>query len=91
MFVVGLALVPSAIAGTGSSLDGYGGNASTPVVQVKGAHATKTSTAAKPAAAKPAASGQLPFTGANLMWFVIAGGALVAVGVGLRMFGSDRS
>ena len=78
--LAGLWLVPSGLAADGSVLSGYGGSASTPVVKVQGA--------SQPAAQ---AGSTLPFTGLDLVWFAVAGGALVLVGLGLRRAGSDRS
>jgi hypothetical protein len=79
-----LFIVPSALAGGGSGavLSGYGGNASAAVVQVKGTQST---------APKATDAQSLPFTGAELMWFLVAGSVLVAVGAGLWRLGRERS
>jgi hypothetical protein len=95
--IAAFAAVPVALADSSTALDGYGSNAAKPVVQVKGTTSGKTSTgtpAAKPAA-KPAASSSgpstLPFTGADLVVFMVAGIALVSLGFGLRRLGKDES
>ena len=82
---VGLMLPATALADN-SVLGGYGGSAATPVIKVQGTAAQKSTPPARPAAT----SGTLPFTGMDLAWFVVAGGALLVVGAGLRRFGSER-
>ncbi len=98
-----LAAVPAALADSSTALDGYGSNAAKPVVQVKGTSSGKTSTGtpttAKPAAtpvATPAATASsgpatLPFTGSDLVIFMVAGVALVGLGLGLRRAGRDKT
>lgn len=73
-------LVPVGFGADGSLLSGYGGSASAPVVKVQDAVTPATQ-----------ASGTLPFTGLDIVWFTIAGGALVLVGLGIRRLGSDKS
>jgi hypothetical protein len=80
VLVAGLWLAPAAQSADRSVLEGYGGNASTPVIEVQSAN--------EPSA--PAGS-TLPFTGLDVVWFALAGGALVLVGLGVRRVGSDRS
>ena len=87
--VVAALMLPTAAFADNSVVGGYGGAASTPVIKVGSASPeVKVQGAAE---SKPATSGTLPFTGADLMWFVLAGGALLIVGVGLRKLGSERS
>jgi hypothetical protein len=86
--MVGLLLPTTALADD-SVLGGYGGAASTPVTKVEAA--TPAGQVQGASETKPATSGTLPFTGADLVWFVLAGGALLVVGVGLRKFGSERA
>lgn len=84
MALVGmLAVVPTALADNTSVVSGYGGQASKPVVVVKG-----ESTGTKPAAAGPST---LPFTGADLGVLVGAGGVLLALGLGMRRLGRDKA
>jgi hypothetical protein len=69
-------LVPAALAADSTVVSGYGGQGSTPVTQVQGASQSAST---------------LPFTGLDVVWFALAGGALVFVGFGLRRLGSNRS
>ena len=94
VLVVGL-LVPATALADNSVLNGYGGQASTPVIKVGKASPPATDVENAPVVqvkgASPATSGTLPFTGTDLVWFVLAGGALLVVGAGLRKFGNERS
>jgi len=85
VIVLGLSVVPSAFAVGGSVLDAYGGQGSAKVVKVKGATATTT------AAPANTTTGSLPFTGSDLVWSMVAGSALLVVGVGLRKLGRNES
>ena len=86
--MVGLLLPTSALADN-SVVSGYGGAASTPVTKVE--QAAPQGQVQGAAETKPATSGTLPVTGADLVWFVAAGGALLVVGFGLRKLGSERN
>jgi hypothetical protein len=87
--VVAALMLPTAALADNSVLGGYGGAASTPVIKV-GNSGTEVQVQGA-TESKPATSGTLPFTGADLVWFVLAGGALLIVGAGLRKFGSERN
>ena len=77
--VVGaLAAGPVALAGDSTVLTGYG-KTSDPVVQVKGTSESQ-----------PQESSTLPFTGSDLGLFVVAGAALVAVGLVGRRLGREK-
>jgi hypothetical protein len=78
-----LALSASAFAG-GAMSKGYGGS-SVPAAVVKkqtGNVKASVSKRTRPQTTVPTKS--LPFTGADLGWFALAGGVLVCLGVGLR-------
>lgn len=77
-----LLLTPAAFAGGGSVLSGYGGEASPSVVKVKTGPTTVS--------AVQGTQDTLPFTGADLGWIVVAGGALLVAGVAARRLGSDK-
>jgi hypothetical protein len=68
--VVAMILVPAALAGGGSSVSGYGGEAG--VIGTKVTSPTVHST------------GSLPFTGMNLAIAGVAAILLIALGVGMR-------
>lgn len=74
-------LVPAALGADKSLLSGYAGNASSPVVRVQGATPPKAQVA----------GGTLPFSGLDVVWFTVAGSALVLVGLGVRRLGSQKN
>jgi hypothetical protein len=69
-----------ALAGSGSSTDGYGGTA--------GAVQSQVSSAPHVAGAK---GSTLPFTGLNLTLIVVGAIVLLAIGFGLRRFSGDKT
>jgi hypothetical protein len=73
----------AAFADSSTILSGYGSTGSNAVVEVKGAQAA-------PPTAVAASTGTLPFTGSELA--VVAGGAIVLLGMGLvlRRIGRDN-
>lgn len=73
----------AAFADSSTILNGYGSTGSNAVVEVKGAQAA-------PPKAVAASTGTLPFTGSELA--VVAGGAIVLLGMGLvlRRIGRDN-
>lgn len=77
-------LAPAAVAaGGGSVLSGYGGEASPTVVKV--------TSGTKGQSATQGTGDTLPFTGADLGLFLVAGSALVAVGLVVRRLGRENS
>jgi hypothetical protein len=79
--VLALLAAPVALAGSGSVLTEYGTAGSQPVVQVKGSTASTT---------PKSSPSQLPFTGTDLLVFVVAGTALMGVGFGMRRLGREK-
>jgi hypothetical protein len=79
-----LALSASAFAG-GALTKGYGGS-SVPAAVVKQQAGNVKGSVSKQTKPRPTTvpSSSLPFTGADLGWFALAGGVLVCLGVGLR-------
>lgn len=81
---VALALSASAFAG-GALSKGYGGSSVPAAVVKKQSGNVKASvTKRTPKAPTTVPTSTLPFTGADLGWFALAGGVLVCLGFGLR-------
>ena len=84
--VAALAVTSVAFAGPSTVLGAYGSNSAKPVIRVKAAVATSSATTAQPVQA-----GTLPFTGSDLGLITVAGIALLALGIGLRKVGRNKS
>lgn len=94
--IASFAIVPIAAADGSSVLDAYGTNGSKAIIQVKGATSTKAPAATTQPSATVTQSGgvtpsTLPFTGVDLVVFLVAGTALVLLGGGIRRLGRDKS
>jgi hypothetical protein len=87
-----LAIAPIAAAAGGSSvLNAYGTNGSNAVIQVKAAKTTTTTTTTAGATSNAGAPSTLPFTGTDIMVFLVVGSGLVLLGGGLRRLGRDKA
>jgi hypothetical protein len=84
--VAAIVVVPTALAGGSTALDGYGSSAAKPVVQVKG-----TTGSSSPSSSQATGGETLPFTGSDLAVFVGAGAVLVGLGFGLRRLGRNKA
>ena len=89
--IASLAIAPIAAAGGSSVLDAYATNGSKAIIQVKGAKTTTKAPATKVATSSAVAPSTLPFTGTDLMVFLVAGAGLVLLGGGLRRLGRDKA
>lgn len=83
-----LAITPIAAAGDSSVLNAYATNGSKAIIQVKSATTTDTKPTTTSNAGAPSS---LPFTGTDIMVFLVVGSGLVLLGGGLRRLGRDKA